>query len=55
MKRVNIFLEVEQIKYLKGRPGTLSDNIREFIERCRREDEAKSVSSSESKRGDAHE
>jgi thioredoxin-related protein len=54
MKRHNIFFEEEQIKYLKKLPGTVSDHVRIAVMKYIDEIEGKSVSSSESKRGDSN-
>lgn len=50
MRRINIFLEKEQIDFLNKLPGTLSDNVRQFVSKCISEIKTKSVSESKSKK-----
>jgi hypothetical protein len=51
MQRINIFLEEKQIKFIKSLPGTLSDNVRQFVSKSIKEIENRSVSSSATKGG----
>lgn len=50
MKRIQVFLEEDQIKFLKERPGTVSDNARKAVGEYIKKLQNDSVSESKSER-----
>jgi len=48
MKRINVFLDIKQLKFLESQSGTISEHIRRAVEDYIKAIQLKSVSASKS-------